>query len=217
MIELEDRHMKALVDAQESFIHSDFCPYFDLKRMLRAIKTKPGDKVARGCFRDLFTRFYAMNAAGLTQEFRSRYFQLLFKSRGIENGKPNLPLIFEELRKADPKDHRIQFAFVSKLVNIHVESSPIWDTNVLRFFGKNLPFSLYDRKVRIAWFVKFLSELATTYLTWAEDARVKAVLENFKSRDAQLGQCHVVRLMDFLVWKAGKLSVVSSAIPDYYA
>ena len=56
---------------------------------------------------------------------------------------------------------------------------------------------------RIKWYVEFLNNVATDYTSWAQDPRVVPILNRLMGRDPQLAQCHVIRRMDFLVWKVG--------------
>jgi hypothetical protein len=97
----------------------------------------------------------------------------------------------------------MQFSFVSKLVAIHLESSPIYDRHVVTFFGQEAPARSVGNDARIAWFIGFLRDVASDYSTWEQDVRVRAIVDRLKGRDPRLAQCDVVRLLDFLVWKVG--------------
>lgn len=102
----------------------------------------------------------------------------------------------------------MQFSFVSKLVAMQLESSPIHDRHVLAFFGKKAPAKSAHNEDRIAWFVSFLQDVAGDYATWAQDVKVMSIIERFKERDRRLMQCDVVRLVDFLVWKVGNQKLI---------
>jgi hypothetical protein len=49
----------------------------------------------------------------------------------------------------------------------------------------------------------FLDQVATDYSVWANDTQVIPLLNNLTQRDPGLAQCHVIRLMNFLVCKVG--------------
>lgn len=94
-------------------------------------------------------------------------------------------------------------SFVSKLVAMRCEQSPIYDRHVLAFFGEKPPSPAVAKAARIEWFVGFLKRVGYDYARWASDERIQPILTCFKARDPRLEGCHVVRLMDFLVWKVG--------------
>ena len=100
-------------------------------------------------------------------------------------------------------DYALPSSFVSKLVAMHREASPIYDRHVVAFFCKVAPVPSKPKQERIAWFVDFLQQVAGDYVSWGRDQRVASVVERLKSRNKRLADCDIVRLMDFLVWKVG--------------
>ena len=93
---------------------------------------------------------------------------------------------------------------------MHCEDRPIFDRYVAAFFGTRVPAPCVERAVRIRWFIEFLDQVRASYRQWAKDATVAQVLNRLRARDAGLADCDDVRLMDFLVWKAGKQNLLSS-------
>jgi len=198
-MQLEQRHIDALGRAETLMFHSDFCPYLELKELLA-----DGTPQARSQFRILFTSFYGLNAAGLTDNFRDRYFDILFGVSVEGDGEPNAAAIVERLYDIRNRQGQrtLQFSFVSKLVSIHREGRPIYDRHVLKFFHRRDPAER-KKSDRISWYVGFLNDVAANYGAWAQDVRVIPIVDRLKARDERLAGCHVVRLMDFLVWKVG--------------
>src|SRR5271170_1697001 len=95
--------------------HRDFCLYLELKELL------PNDgHQARKKFRALFINYYGLNVGGLTDEFKDRFFEILFGCNVIVNGQPDFCTILAELNRIPRKegDCAMQFSFVSKLVAI---------------------------------------------------------------------------------------------------
>mgnify|MGYP003341746588 FL=1 len=180
--------------------HSDFCPYLELKTLLPDQTDQ-----ARSRFRTLFTNYYGLNVGGLTDEYKNKYFNILHSGKVFKNQVPRFGSILRLLYKMPRKkgDRALPFSFVSKLVAIHLESSPIYDKHVLNFFGKKPPAATTAKAERIKWYVEFLNNVATDYTSWAQDPRVVPILNRLMGRDPQLAQCHVIRRMDFLVWKVG--------------
>ena len=200
MMQLEPKHIVALEKAQALIVRRDFGPYLELKGLL-----PDSSSTARTRFRMLFINFYGLHRGGLTDEFKDRFFEILFGDNVIVNGQPNFSWILNELsgikRKKD--DFAMPFSFVSKLVGLHRENSPIYDQHVRDFFRAKVPAASVDKKERIEWFLGFLDCVGRSYEIWAGDARIRPVLEKLCARDTGLMTCDKVRLIDFLVWKVG--------------
>jgi hypothetical protein len=199
-MDLEQRHIDALDKAETLMFHSDFCPYLELKEMLTVSTPQ-----ARSQFRSLFTDYYGLNVGGLTAPFKDRYFEILFGGDVFTNGQPRFAEMLTELCAIPSATgrHAMPFSFVSKLVAIHLESSPIYDRYVRALFSGEAPGTAIDQQKRIAWYVGFLKQVSESYEAWAKDERVIPIINRLKARDQKLALCHVNRLLDFLVWKVG--------------
>lgn len=206
-MQLEQKHVGALDTAETLIFHSDFCPYLELKDLL-----PDASPLSRSRFRSLFTSYYGLNVGGLTNEFKSRFFEILFSDQVIVNGQREFSTILTALSRIRRKkqDYAMPFSFVSKLVAIHSESSPIYDRHVVAFFRENVPVASVDKKKRIQWFVGFLDRVGRSYEAWAEDDRIKPILNRLKARDSRLEKCDEVRLVDFLVWKVGNQKLLTT-------
>lgn len=198
-MELSARHIEAFDTAERLLFHRDLCPYLDLKRLLPRT-----DDSSRQRFRELYTDFYQLRIGGLTDEFKDKYFELLFSPPKTE-GRIDVKFIFQEL--CGIKNHRgsvtLPFSFVSKLVGMHDESSPIFDIHVSNFLGRKPPESKYPMNERIDWCLEFLESVRDEYSRWAQQTEVTEILTRLKQRDVALQLCHDVRLLDILVWKTG--------------
>jgi len=89
---LEQRHIDALDEAETLMFHSDFCPYLELKELV----SDPAP-LARRRFRLLFTSYYGLNVGGLTDTFKDRFFEILFSGNVTVNGQPDFSTILNEL------------------------------------------------------------------------------------------------------------------------
>jgi hypothetical protein len=197
---LTPRHIEALDKAETLIAPSDFSPYLELKALL-----PDPSPPARDRFRRRFASFYGLNRGGLTNEFKDRFFEILFDGKVIVEGRPDFASILTELSRIKRRkgDLAMPFSFVSKLVAMHLESSPIYDRHVRAFFGKAAPPASVENDERIKWYLAFLGEVGRSYTAWAGDPQVRPILERLIARDDGLKSCHVVRLLDFLVWKVG--------------
>ena len=198
-MQLETRHFEAFAKA-EAKIQADYKIYLALKDLL----LDPSPQ-ARKDFRQLFTNYYGLNTGGLTPEFKDRFFEILFSGEVIVDGRPDFVAILSELSlfKRRKGDFAMPFSFVSKLVAMHQESSPIFDRRVADFFQEYAPPASVEKAKRIEWFVGFLDRVSTDYQTWAVDDRMQPILSKLRARDPRLDSCHVVRLIDLLVWRVG--------------
>jgi hypothetical protein len=91
---------------------------------------------------------------------------------------------------------------VSKLVAIHDESRPLYDTYVSRFFGMAPP-AVGSIEFRIAGFVENILRIQTEYESWATESHFIQIVEPLIRKCPKLGTCHSIRLCDFLVWTVG--------------
>jgi hypothetical protein len=199
-MQLQQKHIDALDKAEHLMLRVNYCPYLDLKDLLAQNTTH-----ARQQFRKLFASYYSLNAGGLTDEFKNKYFQILHGGRVFKNGKPRYKTIIIRLNKFKRRkgDYALSLSFVSKLVAVHDETCPIYDRYVLEFFAERVPGADNPRNVRIDWFLEFIAQIKSDYQSWAKVKAVQAILTRLKTRDPQLAKCDAVRLIDFLVWNAG--------------
>ncbi len=190
--------LRLLGEAIKHLEQKDISPYFELKRVLAEKPTGFQTK-----FRQIFESYYGLNAAGVTNDFRDRYFGLLFGLE-IQDDDPYTPILLELYEIPRHKgDKALQCSFVSKLVAIHDESHPIFDRHVSDFFGINVP-SNGSVDFRIAGFLANLEYLRKTYECWTEDAEFQKILLTVKQTHPYLNGCTTPRIADFLVWTVGR-------------
>jgi hypothetical protein len=189
--------MKAAADAL------DFKPVRTYARLRQLLSMEGAE--ARRTFETEFTRYYGLNAGGVTPQFREVYFDRLYSLRGEAINESCYASLLRELYEIRRHigDRALHCSFVSKLVAIHDESRPLFDKYVSFFFGLTAPRSA-SVDLRIAGFVFNLETVRANYHAWTEDAQFLAVLEDLRVRIPELWGCHLVRACDFLVWQAGK-------------
>lgn len=188
----------------------DVAPYFKLRDLLR----RPGGP-DRAAFRKQFERFYGLNAAGLTEAFKSRYFDLLFE---LKLGPASVPPFEELLRELYPivrrqGDRILAASFVSKLVAMHDESWPLYDRHVSQFFGIDVP-SIGSLAFRIAGFVENLTAIRRHYFAWGEAAEFQRCVSELTRQFSAMSSCHPVRICDFLVWTVGRERIGTPPRPN---
>jgi hypothetical protein len=176
---------------------SQFAEYFALRRLLAEPTLRSRDEFARR-----FATYYRLQSAGLTPDFTQRYFELLFacSPSGVDDPYSRLLVELYEFPRRQG-DAALQASFVSKLVAIHDESRPIYDSHVGNFFGITVP-SLGSLNFRVARFVANLKRIQVDYETWAADKRFRRIEQSFLQKH-RAEKCHPTRICDFLVWTIG--------------
>lgn len=101
-------------------------------------------------FQFVFRSFYRLDNAGLTDIFKTRYFELLEANR--RNESIDLTSIVTELYEfPNRKSHNtLQFSFATKLANTVNCSYPIYDSKVGLMFDFQVPGSYKAFEVRLA-------------------------------------------------------------------
>jgi len=206
-MQLTKKLITAFVNAESQILKKDFVPYLELKSLFQNQTPQSRDQ-----FREIFIKYYGLNVGGLTDTFKDEFFKILFGGNVIIKGLPDFNTILNRLFVIPRKqgDYAMPFSFVSKLVAMHSEKSPIYDRHVLAFFGEKAPDSNISIQNRINWFENFLNQTATDYETWAQDKQIIPILNKLKKRDSRLSQCDDLRLIDFLVWKIGNKKLLNN-------
>ena len=190
---------RLLSKAAKTIKPEDVDDYFELKRLLASRQPD-----ARTKFETLFASYFRLNIARLTDAFKRRYFKLLFKCKPSGKRDPYTPLLLDLYRFPRLKgDQTLQPSFVSKLVAIHDDSRPLYDTNVRNFFGVSAP-SIGPIEFRISGFIQNLGYIKESYVTWTQDPKFARLTKILFRRHPQLRKCHPIRICDFLVWTVGK-------------
>lgn len=165
-------------------------------------------------FEKRFAYYYGLNSPGLTDEFRRRYFRLLWAFRMPAGGDPYAELLQDlyQIRRSNG-GRALPCSFVAKLVAIHDESRPLYDRYVSGFFGMSAP-AMGSVEFRIAGFVENLERIRHVYGAWAADQPLAAAIASLRRRIPDLRQCHHVRICDFLVRTAARRWIEIEGTPS---
>ena len=108
-------------------------------------------------FQFVFRSFYRLDNAGLSPEFKTRFFELMQENR--DNKSIELEGILRELEKyprikeerTDEKKGSFQFSFVTKLFNTINPEFPIYDSKVSKaIFGSSYsPTGTFENKLKV--------------------------------------------------------------------
>ncbi len=199
---MDDCEFKLLAEAaaDTKYLTKTTGTYLTLRRLLYGPTSDAGSE-----FRKLYSKYYGLNAAGLTKEWKQKYFELLFCFRDKMPDNPHrvaLHILYPLPRIK--KDQALQFSFVSKLVAIHDEQQPIFDRYVQSYFGLGPPSLAGLTEFRKLGFLQNLSEIGKRYRAWSEYEPFAAILGELREKVPGLTDCHSIRICDFLVWSVGK-------------
>jgi hypothetical protein len=159
-------------------------------------------------FQFTYRSFYRIDNAGLTPEFKRRYFALMDDAR--DRNDVNIPALARELfilpnRKGQQS---LQFSFITKLVNTVNPQYPIYDAEVASFFGFRAPYNYKSFEVRLTEYMAFYAKLRDIYAAIIHRNLLLQPRQLFREKYAVTTD-HVpeIKVLDFIFWSAGKLSL----------
>ena len=165
-----------------------------------------GDVCQNYLFQFVFRSFYRIDNAGLTPEFKDRYFELMEQAK--KSGKFDLSYLSKELFKLPNRkgNNTLQFSFVSKLANTVDASYPIFDSEIGGLYGFKRPHNYKEFEVRLSEYLTFYSKLKSDYHNVLEENVLEFAIKEFEAAFPQKNKpIPDIKKLDFLLWSAGKL------------
>jgi hypothetical protein len=162
-------------------------------------------------FQFVYRSFYRLDSAGLSPEFKTRYFELLQLARSTP--AVDLRALTNELMGCpNLKGQRsMQFSFVTKLTNTVNPRYPIYDSEVASVFGFRVPAHTKPPAERLNRFMAFHDWLEAAYSAILNEDRLMAVRVRFGDvYAAHAARVPDVKVLDFIFWAAGKLKYQAS-------
>lgn len=167
-------------------------------------------------FQFVYRSFYRLDNAGLTDEFKSRYFELLEENK--YNKDLNLKNILHELfqypnlkgekTKLTKNQNTFQFSFATKMLNTIDDNYAIYDSKVECIFGfKKIYSGNFDKKFET--YSKYLKEIQESYNTIISNEYLSNYIKHFDERfgDKKLSK---IKKLDFIFWSAGKIKQINN-------
>jgi len=162
-------------------------------------------------FKFVFRSFYRLDNAGLTDEFKDRYFELLEEARDLEN--IDFKYLSRELHKYPNRkgSKTLQFSFISKLANTVEPSYPLYDSGVASLYGFSHPHNYKSFDVRLSEYLQFYAILKSDYEKALSKSTLRNALNEFEGAfQRKASKVPIVKKIDFLLWSAGKLKLSKS-------
>ena len=151
-------------------------------------------------FQFVFISYYKLGNAGLSDEIKSRFFELLAQKQ------TNLELILSKLYEIPTLKgvNTIQFSFATKLLHTIDNDKPIFDSNVEKSTNIKLRGSDKDTKIRSR--IEAYDSLEKLYAKLKEDDKTKKLISKFrlkfKVNDEKISD---TKVLDFIMWSLGRL------------
>lgn len=167
---------------------------------------RKGDVSTNYLFQFVFRSFYRIDNAGLTSEFKDKYFELMEEARKSQN--LDLSYLSKELFKFPNKKglNTLQFSFISKLANTVDASYPIFDSEISGLYGFKRPYNYKDFDVRLNEYLAFYSKLKSDYRKALKRNLLEFAMNTFEASFPQKEKpIPEIKKIDFLLWSAGKL------------
>lgn len=165
-----------------------------------------GSIVDNRVYQFVYRSFYRLDNAGLTPEFKSKYFILLENSRGRE--EVDLKALTKELYAIPNRKGQLslQFSFVTKLANSVNSRYPIYDGEVARALDFHSPQPSKPFEVRFDEFMVFYADLRDTYNEILSRNLLEGPRQMFREiYSAPVDRIPDIKVLDFIFWSAGKL------------
>ena len=154
-------------------------------------------------FQFVFRSFYRIDNAGLTDEFKEQYFNIMQENRSKKC--PDVKKICGELWKYKnlKRQNTIQFSFVTKLANaLDADNFPIYDVQIATLFGFTYP---NNPDTRFETYIKYYQIIRHDYQQAETDGALNICLAEFDTRFGEFAkQIPTRRKLDFICWAAGK-------------
>ena len=171
---------------------------------------RKGDVRKNHLFQFVFRSFYRLDNAGLTPEFKSRFFELMEENRNNKSIEikdllrelEKYPRI-KEIKKEEDKGS-FQFSFVTKLINTINPEFPIYDSKVSKaIIGTAFnPSGNFDQKLKV--YQARHETIKNTYFYILESKSFTDLFIDFDNSFPNNGLPDLKKL-DFIFWSYGKL------------
>jgi hypothetical protein len=157
-------------------------------------------------FQFLFRSFYRLDNAGLTDDFKIRFFQLLQAAKCA--GSVDIPEVVRDLYAIRNRkgQESIQYSFATKLAATVDDTCPIYDAEVAAVFGFRPPYAYRPFDRRLAEYSAFHADLKDLYRSIVETDRLREARALFRTMyGVPSTSVPETKVLDFIFWSAGKL------------
>ena len=155
-------------------------------------------------FQFIFRSYYRMDIAGLSPEFKKRYFELMEvcrKQSQLDFTEVVTSLYHIHNLRKDPRP-TVQFSFISKMFSTIDAQRPVYDREVARMFSyMTTPIGSLEKKLET--YLHRYEHIQSSYQTILKDNLLPKITNAFDQNFQEHGLSEVKQL-DFIFWAAGK-------------
>lgn len=158
-------------------------------------------------FQFLFRSAYRIDNAGLTVEFKKKFFEIFREAKN--QGCADIREIVRTLQPIPNKRGHpsLQFSFATKLANTVDSTMPLYDDWVAKTFCFQKPRNHLDFESRLSQYMAFYNVLRTLYEKIIEEDLLAGPREHFRRFYAPAAtKISEQKILDFIFWSAGKLN-----------
>jgi|WetSurSiteA1Bulk_404760.scaffolds.fasta_scaffold49681_1 hypothetical protein len=176
----------------------------DIHRYLDLLNRFRNVDVARNPeFKSKYCEYWGLNGAGLGQNFRSAYFELMEGLRGRPTPSiGEVTRIFYEVPSNKNGRKTLQFSFASKLLHTLDPHRPIYDSMVATFYRFTVPVSTKNFEVRLQSFLSFYGFLVLEYKKVLSNGSIQQPIAHFRNRFSVPDEYTDEKIIDTLIWLA---------------
>lgn len=159
-------------------------------------------------FQFIFRSAYRMDNAGLTLDFKNKFFELFGEAKC--RGYVDVADIVQSLQAFPTKKGHasLQFSFATKLANTVDSTMPLYDLWVAKVFGFKRPKTSLASADRLLIYMDFYGVLKELYCQVIERNLLAESRTYFKSLyGAAAMELPEHKILDFIFWSAGKLDL----------
>jgi len=156
-------------------------------------------------FQFVYKSFYGFGNAGITKNFKSRYFELMTVAK--REKFVDLRTIVTELYEIPNQKGQksLQFSFATKLAATLNPNLPLYDIWVAKVFGFRVPEHNKDFGTRLSEYISFYEKLTVLYDKTVESDKLKITIDKFRDKfDVSPEEVSSHKVLDFVFWAVGK-------------
>ncbi len=145
-------------------------------------------------FQKRYKNFYNMNPFGFTEEFYSKYFDMML------SGETDLRKILNKLAQIeDAKGKKtVQLAFATKLLHTVDSEMPLYNSTVAETFGFQIKNGTLDQKINHS--IEIYEKLKRFYFELLGERVINEIIEEFRERkNLKEGVLSNVKIVDILI------------------
>jgi hypothetical protein len=152
-------------------------------------------------FQFVYRSFYGLDNAGLTEEFKKKYFELMEAARGkVVDIRCLSEVLFDIPNKKG--QNSLQFSFATKLTHTVDPEKPLYDGKIAKYF-RFQPSNGFRKGFanRVQPFLPFYDDLTRCYQRILADGTLTNVMQSFRSTYPT--PIPDIKILDFIFWSAG--------------